>query len=69
MDVIKAGGSGKPVLGDFVDIIKEQKHQYDTCFSLKLWRPYPALSPEKTKFITEKIIQTPRMRDTILQVH
>lgn len=53
---------------DYVDILEKQKRQYDAFFALKSWRPTPELHPETTKSITDKIINSPRMKDTIQQV-
>ena len=53
---------------DYVDVLEKQKHQYDAFFALKSWRPKPELHPEATKSITDKIINSPRMKDTIHQV-
>lgn len=55
-------------VSDFVDIGAKQKRQYDILFALKSWRPKPVLYPETTKSITEKILASPRMKDTIFQV-
>lgn len=56
------------IVHDYVDIMKKQKNQYDTFFALKSWRPKPVLHPETTKSVADKIISSPRMKDTIYQV-
>lgn len=53
---------------DYVDVMEKQRHQYDTFFALKSWRPKPLLHPEATKSIADKILNSPRMKDTIFQV-
>lgn len=55
-------------VNDYVDIVEKQRHQYDTFFALKSWRPKPFLHPETTKSIAEKILNSPRMKDTMFQV-
>ena len=54
---------------EYIDIVEKQKHQFDSFFALKLWRPNPPhLHPEVTKAITDKILASPRMKDVINQV-
>ena len=53
---------------DYLDIVKEQKRQFDTFFALKLWRPNPVLQPEATRAISDKILASPHMTDVINQV-
>jgi len=52
----------------FIDIVKNQKIQYDTLFSLKVWRPNPGLYPESTKSITDSILSSARVKDVVDQV-
>ena len=53
---------------DYVDIVEKQKHQFDTFFCLKLWRPKPNLHPEATKLIADCLLESPQMKDVIHQV-
>lgn len=53
---------------DFFDLVAKQKHQLDTLFSLKLWRPEPSLYPEETNSVIEKVLISPRVKEIIIQV-
>ncbi|XP_059350786.1 dihydroxyacetone phosphate acyltransferase-like [Daphnia carinata] len=67
LDETMAESSSRFTVKNYVDIVEKQKHQYDAFFCLKLWRPKPSLQPEATKFIIEKILNSPQMKDTIHQ--
>lgn len=53
---------------DFFDMVEKQKHQFDTVFGLKRWRPVPELYPESTNSVIGKILDSPRVKETINQV-
>ena len=52
----------------FIDIVKNQKSQYDTLFSLKVWRPNPMLYVESTNSVTDSIVNSVRVKDVIEKV-
>lgn len=65
----KKNASDVFTIHDYVDVLEKQKKQYDTFFALKAWKPKPVLHPETTRSLAEKIVNSPRMKDTIHQVY